>query len=750
MGSLIKIIFIFLLLIISSYSQNLNKVTLQLQWLNQFQFAGYYIAKEKGFYKDLGLEVEILPYKSNTDILKNVVSKKVDFATGRTSLLVHKNNGYEIVALAAIFQQSPAALLVTNDKINSPYDLKNKRIMISADAITSASYMAMLFSEGVMSESILIQKHSYNLDDLINGKTDAIASYISNEPHSLKKRGVKYKFFHPKDYGFDFYGDILYTSKQLLKNDPKTVESFTNASLKGWTYAFDNINKTAKIIFEKYNTQNKTLDELIFEGETLKKLAYDKNKEIGHISEEKFSEIAKVYRVLGLIRKDYKLDDFIHCIHCTRELKLTKEESDWLEKNKTIKLGTNKEWNPIEFFDNNGIYSGIAAGYLNLIEEKLEIKLQVEENAYWHEMIEKIRNQKLDMFLAIVNTPNRNKYMNFTNSYLQFPTVIVTRDDIGYIKNLKQLSNKKIAVERNFYTHELIKKYNEEINLIPVNTTKEALEKVYNGLAYAYIGALPNTGHFIKELKYTNLKINGEAPFKTNLSFSTRKDLTILNSILEKTLNSITQEEHDEIYNKWINIKYEPRSDYKLLSIISIIILLILIAFYYRNKSLKTITETDTLTKIANRRKLDSFLEIEMERSIRNNFTLSIAMIDIDFFKKINDTYGHKIGDEVLIKLSHVLNKHIRKYDLVGRWGGEEFLIVCPNSDLIQIISLCKKLQELIAKIKIKKQKDINITVSCGIAQYSKNESIDDFIYRADTELYKAKNNGRNCIYPLI
>ena len=103
MKNLIKIIFIFLLFISYSYSKDLKKVTLQLQWLNQFQFAGYYVAKEKGYYKYNELEVEILPYKNDVDILRNVLTQEATFATGRTSLLIHKNNGYPVVALAAIF-----------------------------------------------------------------------------------------------------------------------------------------------------------------------------------------------------------------------------------------------------------------------------------------------------------------------------------------------------------------------------------------------------------------------------------------------------------------------------------------------------------------------------------------------------------------------------------------------------------------------------------------------------------------------
>lgn len=94
----------------------------------------------------------------------------------------------------------------------------------------------------------------------------------------------------------------------------------------GWHYAFENIEETAKLIYKKYNTQEKTLDELIYEGKTLKKLAYDENNEIGHIDNKRFEEIAKVYRLLGLIKKDYDLNNFIYNAHCKYDFILTKEE----------------------------------------------------------------------------------------------------------------------------------------------------------------------------------------------------------------------------------------------------------------------------------------------------------------------------------------------------------------------------------------------------------------------------------------
>ncbi len=778
MNKFIKIILLFILLTFESYANELQKVSLQLQWLDQFQFAGFYIAKEKGFYKDVGLDVTIKKYTNDIKILENVISGKTTYALGRTSLLIHKNNGVPIVALSAIFQRSPEALLVTNKKIRKARDLVNKRLMISPDALTSASYMSMLFSEGILKKNIIVQQHTFNLDDLIEGKTDAIASYISNEPYQLEKRGIDYIYFHPKDYGFDFYGDLLYTSQEELKNNPKRVEDFTIASLKGWKYAFNNIEETAKLIFKKFNAQNKTLDSLIYEGKVLKKLAFDKNGELGHISQKRIDDIAKTYRLFGLLPHKYSTDNFIKDIHCVSKVELNNEEKKWLAQNPVITLATNKEWNPIEFFNNKGEYSGIASGYLKILEDRLNIKFKIKNGKYWHEMIEDIKKKRVDMFMAIVPTPERKKFMNFTTSYLEFPTVIVSQNKIGYIKDLDELSLKKVAVEKSFYTNELIKSYNKNIQLLEVNTTAEALKLVSNGKAFAYIGALPNIGFFLQKLKLTNLKISGDAPFKTKLSFGAQKDQKQLIHILQKALNDIKPNEHKKIYNQWINITYEHELDYTIILIIATIAFLILTLFYTRNNALKKelllrerfssrlktlnqkledknivlkeLSENDSLTKLANRRKIDTFLEKECERSTRNTLPLSVIMIDIDFFKQINDNYGHKTGDKVLVKLSTILEENVRSYDLVGRWGGEEFIIICPNSSLKQAIKLSKKLCTIIRTTTYESLNSSNITVSCGVTQYKINESIETFIQRADTELYLAKNSGRDAIFPKV
>ena len=311
-----------------------EKVTLQLSWLHQFQFAGFYIAKEQGFYKDIGLDVEIKEFTYDLNRATYSKEKVADFAIGRSSLLIDKANGEDIVALGAIYQESPLMLLVTKKSgINTINDLKNKKIMITDDAKDAVAITAMLNSNGLNLHNLQIQNHSFDFDDLITHKTDAMASYISNEPIQLENKNIEYTMFHPKDYGFNFYGDILYTSSQYINNNPKVVKDFFEASLKGWEYAFNNTNKTVELIYKKYNSQNKTKSDLLKEANILKKLLYDKtDNQIGGLDKDRLQLIVDVYKILGFIHQDIDLDSFIYEFnpHQTYSFKLLKSEIIYL------------------------------------------------------------------------------------------------------------------------------------------------------------------------------------------------------------------------------------------------------------------------------------------------------------------------------------------------------------------------------------------------------------------------------------
>ncbi|WP_423302867.1 GGDEF domain-containing protein [Deferribacter thermophilus] len=165
------------------------------------------------------------------------------------------------------------------------------------------------------------------------------------------------------------------------------------------------------------------------------------------------------------------------------------------------------------------------------------------------------------------------------------------------------------------------------------------------------------------------------------------------------------------------------------------------------NNELKIMSETDQLTKIYNRRKIERKLNSEFMRYKRYKRVFSIILFDIDDFKSINDTYGHNSGDFVLIEVSNIVKESIRKSDSFGRWGGEEFIILCPETNGVNAKVLAEKIRERVSKHNF--GLDRNVTISVGIAEMNdKIEELDALLSQADKNLYKAKKQGKNrCIF---
>lgn len=308
----LKLLFLVIFLNTNLYSKDLTKVTIQLSWFDQFQFAGYYMAKEQGFYKDAGLDVEIIPFSFGLNIPKMVNDGDVDFAIGRENLILEKVKYPKIIALAAIFQATPLVLLTTKDSgIDTFKKFENKKLMRTKDDGSEVSLKAMLSASKIDLKSITQVEHSHNIYDLIEKRVDIISAYTSKAPYILQKEQIKYNIFYPKDHGFDMYSDFLITNIDKYNNDYNVVEKFKKASLKGWEYAYSNIEKSVDIIFEKYNTQNLSKDELIFEANELKKLSYLNNNKLGDIKQEKVQRIYDLYNVMGYINSEFKIDNFI-------------------------------------------------------------------------------------------------------------------------------------------------------------------------------------------------------------------------------------------------------------------------------------------------------------------------------------------------------------------------------------------------------------------------------------------------------
>ncbi len=163
-----------------------------------------------------------------------------------------------------------------------------------------------------------------------------------------------------------------------------------------------------------------------------------------------------------------------------------------------------------------------------------------------------------------------------------------------------------------------------------------------------------------------------------------------------------------------------------------------------KNEELLKLSITDKLTGLYNRVKLDKTLHDEMNRSLRTGDIFCVILMDIDFFKKINDNYGHQTGDDVLVETAQVLQQLLRKTDVLGRWGGEEFLIISPLTSLENGLKLANKINVSVQLHQYSTYKN-QVTMSLGVAAFQKNiTKIEEIVANADKALYEAKHHGRN------
>ncbi len=212
--------------------KSLEKVRLQLKWIHQFNFAGYYASIEKGFYREAGLEVELIEGKPGVNFFEEILSGRAEYGVEMPELLLERNKGNPLVVLAVIFQHSPQILLARKDSgLKTPQDLIGHRVMLRFDS--AAELRAMLINEGAPPEDIQMLELSWDINDLIDKKVDAIHAYLTGQPFTLQEKGIPYTVIRPMTYGIDFYGDCLFTSEKELREHPERVRAFRQASLQG-------------------------------------------------------------------------------------------------------------------------------------------------------------------------------------------------------------------------------------------------------------------------------------------------------------------------------------------------------------------------------------------------------------------------------------------------------------------------------------------------------------------------------------
>lgn len=293
----------------ATQASTLTPVTLQLKWLHQFQFAGYYAAVEKGYYREAGFEVTLKEAGMGIDTVQEVVSGRAAFGVGTSELMISYALGEPVLMLAPIFQHSPLVMLVRADaQIDSIHDLPGKQVMIEPQ---SAQLLAYFLSEGIALNTLQYNDHNFEIGDLLSGRIDGLSAYITDEPFLMNQQKIPYRMFTPRTNGMDFYGDTLFTSQQYYSRFPEQVKAFREASLKGWQYALSHPEEMIHLIRDKYSTR-KSEAHLRYEAKHTFDMVSPDFVEVGYSKAGRWQRIQEVYQKYGLMPENVPLNDFFY------------------------------------------------------------------------------------------------------------------------------------------------------------------------------------------------------------------------------------------------------------------------------------------------------------------------------------------------------------------------------------------------------------------------------------------------------
>ncbi|MBV6477262.1 MAG: hypothetical protein MOGDAGHF_02952 [Rhodocyclaceae bacterium] len=765
----------------------LEQVVLQLKWKHQFQFAGYYAAQEKGYYRAAGLEVDIREAGPETDPVREVLDGRAQFGVSNSALILARAQGKPVVALAVVFQHSPFILAARRESgIRSVHDLAGKRLMVEPHADEVFAYLRQ---EGVSEKLMTIQPHSFDHQDLIDGKTDVLTAYSTDEPYFFRQKKFDFLEFSPRAAGIDFYGDNLFAAETLVAGKPDLVKAFREASLRGWDYAMRHPEEMADLIIARHGDR-KSRAHLLYEAREMHSLLRPDLVEIGHMNPGRWRHIADVYADLGMIERDFSLGGFLYDPAPRTDRRLTAAAA----ASTGVAL----------------VFAAVIVGFVGLTRKlRLEIDVRQQAEAELRESDKKFRAIADTAPIALLITRPEDGRILYANPAAAdlggLPLAELVGSDVTrfytdpaarqrFLEELRAngtVRNQVVEFARADGTPVLTQRSatlgtlaDQPALFVAISDLRErrrletallvrsaAIEAAAEGIAitdpngvieYVNPALLRNSGYTEEELigRHTRVFKSGhhdqafyQALWQTVLAgkvwrgelVNRRKDGS---QYTELQAIAPVLDEKGEIV-RFVAIKHDISERKRMetdLQETNAMLQHQLQEIERLQEELREQAVRDGLTNLFNRRYLDETLERELARAKREGYPLSLVMIDIDHFKKLNDTYGHQAGDKVLRELAALLWGDIRAEDVPCRYGGEEFLVMLPRMPLEIALERAEGWRQTFEATRVPFG-DFNLgaTLSCGLASYPEHaRTPDDLLRCCDEALYSAKHGGRN------
>ena len=320
-------------------------------------------------------------------------------------------------------------------------------------------------------------------------------------------------------------------------------------------------------------------------------------------------------------------------------------EEQWLSEHPVIRVAPDPYFPPIEWFDNSGELTGIAAEYLRIIEKSLGVSFQIVRCSSWNEVLSKARSHQIDLLSAAAQTPDRGEYLSFTDPHLVFPGVIITRKGTREKLSINDLQGMKVAIVSGYVWHEMISREHPEIVVDAVPDIQTGLRKVSFGIADAMVENVATATWCIEREGITNLMIGGETPYTSRLSFASRKDWPEFNAILKKALASIEVKTKEDIYRSWIrldpiSVLSQPVFWISLLSVLgAALIVLMFIMGWNRSLKHQVTQRTSELNAILKKLRESEHKFLEMVENANSVILCMDRSGTVTFFNRFAETF---------------------------------------------------------------------------------------------------------------
>jgi len=265
---------------------------------------------------------------------------------------------------------------------------------------------------------------------------------------------------------------------------------------------------------------------------------------------------------------------------------LSVEDRLWLQGHPGLRLSGDIFWPPFEFINDKGDYVGMVSDVVTLLEKRLDYKFDINHQASWGETLEGFKNHEVDLISAVAKTPQREEYMLFTEPYFSFPIVLVIREGLGFVTDLRELDDERVGVVKGYASYDYLIINHPDLNLQVVETVEEGLQALSDGELDVFVSNIPSVSYLIKQKNILNVRLTSITPYVYDLRVAVPKDNPRLVSILNKVIASIPQREFDEIYKTWVFKGMQSQVDYRMVRRVALVSILVIGIFLYWNRKL--------------------------------------------------------------------------------------------------------------------------------------------------------------------